>query len=332
MASISLLSISSFLFISRVFAPSFLRPLIAAFKSVLDVSSAFVILESASAIFSHKIFPESLYTQQFGIISWTFSVSWDSGSCLNPIFVVAGGWSVWVQAARSDSPSVGWGFSISFIFKACAIWLCPADATKWPVWDMGCGPPHSLVFKCIECYLGLGLCMCGSEVHGVHERLYGVTLLSFSLSMGFLVPSSLLGSPLSPSRQPWIDLPSSATCFPQLHLWGALSGRRTVRGKKKQGFAPPSQGHSSSVQRRRLLSLRILGALQARVQKNGENKKGGFVFTLSKYEETPFFFLKPELERFSWGSFCPCWWCSLLGLDCLMSKQEDVGGKKRPVW
>ena len=95
-----------------------------------------------------------------------FSIWCDSGCCLNPICVLAGSCSGWVQTASSDQPSVGCGFllvSVSFA-KPCAVWLCSAEATKWPVWDLGSRPPHRSGLKYVVHYWGPDLCLCGSGV------------------------------------------------------------------------------------------------------------------------------------------------------------------------
>lgn len=94
---------------------------------------------------------------------------------------------------------------------------------------------QSWVLKNVVCSWGPDWCTCSSGVAKDLWRPYGVTLLGPSLSTVFLVPSSLPGTPLSSSNQPWTHLLSSVAYSLQL-LWctwgwvvGGWKGRKRNR-------------------------------------------------------------------------------------------------------
>lgn len=255
-----------------------------------------------------------------------FSIWCDSGCCLNPICVLAGSWSGWVRTAGSDQPCVGCGFiliPVSFS-KPCAIWLYSAEATKWPVWAMGSSPPHRSGLKYKVHYWEPDLCMCGSGV-AKHSwtALWGHLAKILPLH-GLASIFQVAGIPFV-THQPTLHsfallrhaLPTTA---PVGRGWEGSSSVRTERERKKR-VCSTLLGHSSSVQRRRFFSLRILGACGLGCKRMEKTKKGELASALPECEQTLVFFLKPELEGSSWGSCCLRWWCSLLGLDCLETKQ-----------
>lgn len=232
---------------------------------------------------------------------------------------------VWLGSDCKFWPALcGCGFivilSVSFS-KPCAIWLSSAEATRWPVWAMGSSPPQRSGLKYVVHSWEPDLCMCGS----------GVAKPSWTALWGHLakiLPLHGLASTFQVAGIPFVThrpalhsftllcrtLPTTA---PVGRGWEGSSSARTEREKKKR-VCSTLLGHSSSVQRRRFFSLRILGARGLGCKRMEKVKKGSL---LSECEQTLVFFLKPELEGSSRGSCCPRWWCSLLGLDCLETKQ-----------
>lgn len=168
--------------------------------------------------------------------------------------------------------------------KACAIWICPADATKWPVWDTGNGLPRSSVFK--ECSMLFRVKCSHVEPRGKWRSSWTALWGHFATQLPFhdlSVPTSFPGPfCFLFSRNLGIYLFPFATYFLQWHLYLGSSGGRTQREKQQQGFAPPSWGHSSSFQGRAFLSLGLLGASGLGCKRMEKRRKWGFASVLSE--------------------------------------------------
>lgn len=210
---------------------------------------------------------------------------------------------------------------IRFIFKALCYLALFCRSYQWPVWALGSSPPQRSGLKYVVHSWEPDLCMCGSGVAKPSwTALWGH--LAKILPLHGLAGTFQVAGIRFVTHRPTLHsftllchaLPTTARVG---RGWEGSSSARTERERKKR-VCSTLLGHSSSVQRRRSFSLRILGACGLGCRRMEKTKTGSL---LSACEQTLVFFLKPELEGSSWGSCCPRWWCSLLGLDCLETKQ-----------
>ena len=112
----------------------------------------------------------------------------------------------------------------------------------------------------------------------VHEQLSGVTLLSSSLPMIFLVPFSLPGCPLSSSSQkPWNSLTLLCHTFPTIAPSLVAKWWRTER-EKARGVCSTVLGAQLLCSEKKFPLPQNFRALWAGVQKSGEKAKMGAYF------------------------------------------------------